>query len=149
MSILLWIDDWRPAPEGWHWARSNSEAIRILATVPVSEVSLDHDISHYISARECGQMHLIECRDDFRATAYYILAMDPNKKPSRVVIHTGNPVGANEMRRLLEGHIEHLEVERAQPNDLQVVSPQEAHRYKQDIRWKAVLEMQRELEERR
>ena len=142
--LKLYVDDWRPAPEGWHLARSNSEAIRILATQQVSEVSLDHDISHYLTTRECGHAHLLECRDDFRATAYYIAAMPDNRKPSRVTIHTGNPAAGNEMLWILQGSGVILEVKRAAPNELQDVSPDEAHRYKQDIRWKAVLEMQKE-----
>ena len=49
MVIKLWVDDIRPAPEGWHWAETVTEAIRILDTAEVTELSLDHDISYKVS----------------------------------------------------------------------------------------------------
>ena len=49
----LWVDDlrnpedFRPG-EDFHWAKTITEAIRILASRKVGEVALDHDISHSI-----------------------------------------------------------------------------------------------------
>ncbi len=30
MTERLWVDDLRPAPDGWTWAKSSSEAIALL-----------------------------------------------------------------------------------------------------------------------
>jgi len=42
--MKLWLDDRRPAPEGWTWARTALNAFRILAATEVDEVSLDYDL---------------------------------------------------------------------------------------------------------
>ena len=42
--MLLWLDDQRPAPVGWVWARSAGEAAAALATGTVVYASLDHDL---------------------------------------------------------------------------------------------------------
>lgn len=42
--MKLWLDDLRPAPDGWIWAKTVPEAIEILNSHNVSEVSLDHDL---------------------------------------------------------------------------------------------------------
>jgi hypothetical protein len=40
----IWLDDVRPAPEGWHWVLTPEEAIAWLKTHTVTEISLDHDL---------------------------------------------------------------------------------------------------------
>lgn len=45
--VKLWHDDVRPAPEGWVWARTNAEAMEILACGSVTHVSLDHDMGNH------------------------------------------------------------------------------------------------------
>lgn len=45
MPIKLFVDDIRRCPDGWVPARTVTEAIRLLATQNVEEVSLDHDIT--------------------------------------------------------------------------------------------------------
>lgn len=47
--MKLWVDDIRNAPEGWTRAYSITEAIRILDTIYIEEVSLDYDISMKVS----------------------------------------------------------------------------------------------------
>ena len=42
--ISLWLDDNRPAPPGWVWAKTAEDALRVLATVPVAYASLDCDL---------------------------------------------------------------------------------------------------------
>ena len=42
--MRLWLDDVRPAPEGWTWVRTTEEAIAALRTGTVTEASLDHDL---------------------------------------------------------------------------------------------------------
>ena len=40
----LWLDDCRPAPDGWTWCKTVPEAMILLATDKVFQASLDHDL---------------------------------------------------------------------------------------------------------
>jgi hypothetical protein len=42
--VKLWLDDMRPAPVGWQWAKTVQEAQELLSTGDVDEASLDHDL---------------------------------------------------------------------------------------------------------
>jgi len=42
--MKLWLDDIRPAPQGWEWVKNIKQAIEILQTDKVDEASLDHDL---------------------------------------------------------------------------------------------------------
>lgn len=91
--MKLFVDDLRPAPEGWHWAKTNTEAIRLLATKCVREVSLDHDI------RRCSfRKHWTG--ETFEAVAHYIAAMNEWERP-RVRIHTGNTEAGKRMADII------------------------------------------------
>ena len=43
----MWLDDVRPAPDGWVQVRSVQEAIVLLQTGDVRSASLDHDLGDY------------------------------------------------------------------------------------------------------
>jgi len=45
MEIKLYVDDIRQAPEGWVLVETVTEAIRLIDTMTVTEISVDHDIS--------------------------------------------------------------------------------------------------------
>lgn len=49
--MKLWLDDTRPAPSGWNRAKTALEAISLLKTGTVKEISLDYDLG---SAKLCG-----------------------------------------------------------------------------------------------
>jgi hypothetical protein len=42
--VKLWLDDTRPAPNGWSWAKTASEAISLLKMEKIEEISLDYDL---------------------------------------------------------------------------------------------------------
>lgn len=42
--MLLWLDDLRPAPPGWVWAKTAREALKVLASGRVTYASLDCDL---------------------------------------------------------------------------------------------------------
>lgn len=73
---MLWVDDLRPAPVGWIWAKSSGEAIGVLTREPVDVVSLDHDLG--------GE-------DTTRAVVLWLCEHDA--WPATVHVHTANPVG--------------------------------------------------------
>lgn len=43
--MKIWLDDRRPAPEGWSWVKTYDEAVHVLRTTSVFAMSLDHDLS--------------------------------------------------------------------------------------------------------
>lgn len=92
---LFWLDDERPAPEGWIWVHDGHEAIRLLELHAAARTSgntvwsLDHDLG-----------------DETAPTGYDIASWieerthtDPNYEPPRILIHTANPVGRENIRR--------------------------------------------------
>lgn len=88
-SYRLFIDDQRPIPAGWLGARTVSEAIAVLAVLPIREVSLDHDI---IFPRSGSDLYQALSSETFKGVAYYIAQMPDADRPI-VRIHTAN-VGA-------------------------------------------------------
>lgn len=78
--MKIWVDDERPAPEGWQHVTNYNDAIAGFSALSVHPniVSLDHDLGH--TSR----------------TGYSIaLWMAENEWwPHQIVVHTYNPVGA-------------------------------------------------------
>lgn len=72
-----WVDDERPAPDGWAWAKASDEAISLLGGVELVEaISLDHDLG--------GE-------DTTRPVVLWLAAH--GGWPARVYVYTANPVG--------------------------------------------------------
>lgn len=82
--VKLWLDDVRPAPDGWTWAKTAREAIGHLnAHGPeIVSVSLDHDLGKEGDGQEVAR-HIAGYRQ-----------LDPST-PIRV--HSWNPAGARVM----------------------------------------------------
>lgn len=104
--MKLWIDDMRPAPEGYIWARSTHDAILIIEayskfldymccrieepqTLPWFDViDIDHDAGDY--ADHGG---------DFIKVLYW---MEEHHLKAPIHIHSMNPVGVENMRRIIQ-----------------------------------------------
>jgi hypothetical protein len=105
--MKLWIDDVRPAPEGYDWAKSVYEAREIIEfcenpnrfpsycppgrhydPIEIELIDIDHDASDYAS--DGGDY--IRLLDWLEATG--------RNYPIR--IHSQNPVGVANMRRIIE-----------------------------------------------
>lgn len=93
--MKLFVDDIRRCPDGWTPARTVTEAIRILATMPIDVVSLDHDIC---CQPDTGENH--SSWETFEPVARYIALMPENQKP-KVEIHTANPGAGEKMAEIL------------------------------------------------
>jgi hypothetical protein len=93
----LWVDDLRPMPAGFDYhARETADAIDLLATDAVVEVSLDHDLGD----EDGGTGYEIAKWIEERAFAWS--QGDPSGlSPLRWSIHSQNPVGADRMARAL------------------------------------------------
>ena len=77
----MWLDDTRPAPDGWVHVRSANEAIRLLQATTVTEASLDHDLGDY---RDDGG-------DGYKVVDWMA---EHDKWPTcGVRVHSANPVG--------------------------------------------------------
>lgn len=104
--MKLYIDDIRnPKDDTWHICRNVLSAIRALDMFykQVTEINLDHDISHPVSLG--GMIRPYPCEETFETVARYIALLhklDPEWNPS-ITIHTSNPVGADRMQGLLQG----------------------------------------------
>lgn len=96
--MKLWVDDVRPAPEGYVWCQTVEEAkatilmLELYATISDSHkvelIDLDHDAGDYAS--EGGD---------------YIKLLDWLEVTGRnypIRIHSMNPVGVANMRRIIE-----------------------------------------------
>lgn len=90
--MKIWVDDLRPVPEGYEWAKSVNQAIYLVEKAEaggekVELLDLDHDLGDYYS--DGGDAIKIL---DWLAErgAFY---------PVR--IHTANPVGRENMERMI------------------------------------------------
>jgi hypothetical protein len=89
--VRLWLDDVREAPEGWLHVRTAGEAIALLATGVVREVSLDHDLG-----------------DEHAGAGYEVAtwieehAADGTLMRVKLAIRSANPVGRARMTAALE-----------------------------------------------
>lgn len=85
MDVKLWVDDLRPAPVGWVWAKSSLEAIEILnrwasTSLTLEAVSLDHDLGENDSTLAVLDWFTLE-----------------GKWPRSIYIHTANPAGRRDL----------------------------------------------------
>lgn len=93
--MKLWIDDVRPAPEGYVWYRTVSETIgfieeveEYLGTETIELIDIDHDAGDF--ANDGGD---------------YIKLLDWLEETGRnypIRIHSMNPVGRENMRRIIQ-----------------------------------------------
>ena len=83
--MRLYLDDMRRPPVGWLLVKTAHAAIDVLKTVDVEELSLDHDL---------GEEH----------TGYDVAKwiVENNVWPARIILHTMNPVGRQNMWQLLQ-----------------------------------------------
>ena len=90
--MKIWLDDLRPVPEGYMWAKSVNQAITMIekaenAAETVELLDLDHDLGDYC----------LDGGDAIKLLDW--LAERETYYP--VQIHTANPVGRQNMERLI------------------------------------------------
>ena len=90
-GVKIWIDDIREAPEGFKWIKSVNEFIDYCCENGVGNISLydtDHDAGDY--QKDGGDY--IRCFDYLDACGCDNITIH---------IHSANPVGANNIRRII------------------------------------------------
>lgn len=92
--MKIWLDDLRPAPEGFVWCRSVNEAKRAIEeaekSVCIELIDCDHDLGDY--AQDGGDgIKLLDWLAE-RGTFYPI------------ALHTMNPVGRDNMLRTINAY---------------------------------------------
>lgn len=84
--MKVYLDDERPTPEGWVGVRWPEDAIRLLETGNVTEISLDHDLGN-----------------DDRGTGYDVIlwieeaVVRHQFRPPLIRVHTANPAARQRM----------------------------------------------------
>lgn len=97
--VNLWVDNERLPPDGWEWAKTVPEAIRVMTSTPVSALSLDYDLEcpkcNDHPSCECG------CHDKGIRLVWWMAANNswPMTKP---IVHSANPTGALKMREVID-----------------------------------------------
>ena len=101
--IKLWIDDVRPAPDGYKWCNSVNEAKEYI-------LDMERLFAYYFRRGEIKEEYLITLIDlDYDAGEYgppdYIKILDWLEETGRnysIHIHSANPVGIANMRRIIK-----------------------------------------------
>ena len=91
--MKLWIDDVRPAPEGYFWIKSVNSAKAFIEVHrppidPIELIDLDHDSGQF-----------------YYNGGDYIRLLDWLEETGRnypIRIHSANPVGVQNMRRIIQ-----------------------------------------------
>jgi hypothetical protein len=118
--MKLWIDDVRPAPEGYTWCKSVNDAKLTILKVEQSrdmalaeaQFKIKHSIKEYqrmliiASRREIELIDIDHDAGDFSSEGGdYIKLLDWLEETSRnypIHIHSMNPVGGENMRRIIQ-----------------------------------------------
>lgn len=118
--MKIFVDDIREVPDdSWTLCRTITEAISAIAMFgdSITEISLDHDISHEVLID--GFYRPFPSPDNYTAVAYFIGEYYVgNGKQLRIVAHTANKAGGENIRSILAHYGLECEV---------ILSPQ-AHR---------------------
>ena len=107
--MKLWIDDVRPAPEGYIWCKSTNEALRaIIETKQMADkprmydcnfsievIDLDHDAGEYV---QLGGDYINVLKEMERLYKRYNIDFSHIK----IRLHSANPVGVQNMRAIIQ-----------------------------------------------
>ena len=95
--MKVYLDDERPAPEGWCRVYTAEECMKILADpkIEVEVLSLDHDLG----TDKTGYDVLCWIEEQVFVYGY---------EPPKILLHTANPVGRDKMAQCIRGIDAHL-----------------------------------------
>ena len=106
-TARVWLDDERPAPEGWVRVYSPAAAINLLRTSRVSKISLDHDL---------GGDYEIGTGYDVMLWIEEQVHTNPEFVLPKIEIHTANSAAKRRMTQALDS------IERKYYNNLKSIN---------------------------
>lgn len=94
--MKLWIDDVRPAPEGYFWAQTTHYAISIIKLCEsmneeIELIDIDHDAGKYNNEWQFGGDYI-----------NVLKWLEENHRNYPIRLHSMNPVGIQNMRAIIE-----------------------------------------------
>jgi hypothetical protein len=102
VEIRLWHDDVRHPPnEEWIWAKTNADAIFMLAHFNVVECSLDHDLGAKPTGDDETDAFVVGSGEETGMDLVQWLVEHDDRMPERVRIHSMNAPAAQRMRAAL------------------------------------------------
>ncbi len=93
--MRVWLDDLRDAPPGWVRVTTPEEAIALLHTGEVTEISLDHDLGLIDGDRELTGYDVVLWLERKVALEGFV-------PPETIRVHSSNVVAAERMERGIE-----------------------------------------------
>ncbi|MBQ3543466.1 MAG: hypothetical protein IJA34_00515 [Lachnospiraceae bacterium] len=96
--MKIWVDDIRPAPEGYIWCQCTNHALRLLRN-KISEVELidlDHDMGDTFGG------DAIKIPQELERLSYRDADFAEKVKNIKFRFHSANPVGVANMRAIIE-----------------------------------------------
>jgi hypothetical protein len=93
--VRVWLDDLREAPPGWVRVRTPEEAIALLETGEVTEMSLDHDLGLLDGERERTGYDVLLWLEREVAEGRWVSPLP------EIRVHSANPVGRARMERAI------------------------------------------------
>lgn len=89
--MKIWLDDIRPTPEGYTWCKSVNEVKALIENNSIIvELNLDHDLGDY--AKDGG--------DGIKLLDW----LEETERSFPIHIHSMNPVGVANMRRIIKAN---------------------------------------------
>lgn len=103
--IKVWIDDVRPAPDGYVWCRSTNGALRFITQNKnyIELIDLDHDAGDY--ADDGGDfINVLKELERLSRSPRHKDTYDFFVHKIKFKLHSMNPVGIENMRRIIENN---------------------------------------------
>lgn len=104
MHLKLWVDDVRPAPEGYIWLKKTNEALRYITlnSSNVELIDLDHDAGDFVTEggdyiNILNELERLSNQDSITGSWW----KSRLQKHIAFRIHSANPVGVERMRAIL------------------------------------------------
>jgi hypothetical protein len=94
--MRVWLDDVREAPDGWAHVRTPDEAIELLNSGEVEEISLDHDLGLATPESEPTGYDVLVWLEQAIATEAWTYPVPT------IHVHSANPVGWRRMEQAIE-----------------------------------------------
>lgn len=114
-GVMLWLDDIRPAPDGYVWCKTVDEAKGVMLSQNVLHASLDHDLGaceKCLKGRSAEQwladhnMHSMPNCAHFGTGYEFVCWMEEHQiwPVESCMVHSANPVGRERMKKVIDAY---------------------------------------------